>query len=392
MSYQDQNDIKFSSDISRFLKAVCYLCLLALVIGILFVVLGCFRISSFSFRTYESIDRIPYNKVGVLLGTSPLEAGGSPNEYFTYRIMAASQLYKAGKIDYILVSGDNRHESYNEPRLMKRALIRAGVPANRIVFDFAGISTLDSVIRARKVFLLKSATFISQDFQNERALFIADKYDLNAIGYNAINPSSGFIKKVAIREFFARIKCVFDIYILNSQPKFLGKPERIGTNSLPKELSSKPKKMTSALKLISDNAFIVRQAEKIARFEPLAKKLSDNAKIINFRQERLENEYDSSNSLVSTDDLEHSEILSEEQNDALVQATEQASESLNLGSGNTYIAPTVQDDVAVAADSETAPSAEEKQENREPQKNFKKRKKIRRKDIKTFNGDPWDYY
>lgn len=392
MSYQDQNDIKFSSDISRFLKAVCYLCLLALVIGILFVVLGCFRISSFSFRTYESIDRIPYNKVGVLLGTSPLEAGGSPNEYFTYRIMAASQLYKAGKIDYILVSGDNRHESYNEPRLMKRALIRAGVPANRIVFDFAGISTLDSVIRARKVFLLKSATFISQDFQNERALFIADKYDLNAIGYNAINPSSGFIKKVAIREFFARIKCVFDIYILNSQPKFLGKPERIGTNSLPKELSSKPKKMTSALKLISDNAFIVRQAEKIARFEPLAKKLSDNAKIINFRQERLENEYDSSNSLVSTDDLEHSEILSEEQNDALVQATEQASESLNLGSGNTYIAPTVQDEVAVAADSETAPSAEEKQENREPQKNFKKRQKIRRKDIKTFNGDPWDYY
>lgn len=136
--------------------------------------------------------------------------------------MAASQLFKSGKIDYILVSGDNRHESYNEPRLMKRALIKAGVPAERIVFDFAGISTLDSVIRARKVFLLKSATFISQGFQNERALFIADKYDLKAVGFNAINPTTSFINRVGIREFFARIKCVFDVYILDSQPKFLG--------------------------------------------------------------------------------------------------------------------------------------------------------------------------
>ncbi|MGN1280876.1 MAG: vancomycin high temperature exclusion protein [Succinivibrio sp.] len=390
MSYQDQNDIKFSSDISRFLKAISYLCLLSLVIGILFVVLGCFRISSFGFRTYESIDKIPYNKVGVLLGTSPLEAGGAPNEYFTYRIMAASQLYKAGKIDYILVSGDNRHESYNEPRLMKRALIRAGVPANRIVFDFAGISTLDSVIRARKVFLLKSATFISQDFQNERALFIADKYDLNAVGYNAINPSSGFIKKVAIREFFARIKCVFDIYVLNTQPKFLGKPERIGTSSLPKELSSKPKKLTSSLKLISDNAFVVRQAEKISRLEPIAKKLTDNAKMITARQERLENEYDNSKSLNASDDYEQSEILSEEQNDALAQASEQASESLNLGTDNTYIEPTAQEETANSEEKTSAqtPTADSSTESR---KDTKKRVRVRRTDIKTFNGDPWDY-
>ena len=157
MSYKDQNDLKFGSDMSRFLSATCYLAALALVVGILFVVLSCFKISSYAFKTYESIDKIPYNKVGVLFGTSPLGASGAPNEFFTYRIMAASQLFKSGKIDYILVSGDNRHESYNEPRLMKRALIKAGVPAERIVFDFAGISTLDSVIRARKVFLLKSA-------------------------------------------------------------------------------------------------------------------------------------------------------------------------------------------------------------------------------------------
>lgn len=377
MSHKDQNDLKFSSDMSRFLSATCYLVALALVAGILFVVLSCFRISSYAFKTYESIDKIPYNKVGVLFGTSPLGSSGAPNEFFTYRIMAASQLFKSGKIDYILVSGDNRHESYNEPRLMKRALVKAGVPAERIVFDFAGISTLDSVIRARKVFLLKSATFISQGFQNERALFIADRYDLKAVGFNAINPSSGFINRIGIREFFARIKCVFDVYILDSQPKFLGKPESIGKSALPKELSSKPKKMTSPLKQLTDSAAQLRQAALIAKFEPVAKHLSDTAKQIKAHQERLEVEYDYSQTSQEVT-REQNEILSEEQNEALEQASEVASESLNAGNSNTtYIDPVeVQsDDISVQTEKKPA----------------KKPRRVR-KDIKKFNGDPWDYY
>ena len=371
MSYKDQNDLKFGSDMSRFLSATCYLAALALVVGILFVVLSCFKISSYAFKTYESIDKIPYNKVGVLFGTSPLGASGAPNEFFTYRIMAASQLFKSGKIDYILVSGDNRHESYNEPRLMKRALIKAGVPAERIVFDFAGISTLDSVIRARKVFLLKSATFISQGFQNERALFIADKYDLKAVGFNAINPTTSFINRVGIREFFARIKCVFDVYILDSQPKFLGKPESIGKSALPKELSNKPKKMTSPLKQLT-------QAALIAKYEPIAKHLTDTAKQIKTHQEKLEVEYDYSQNAQEVTN-EQNEILSEEQNEALEQASEVASESLNAGNSNTtYIDP-----------NET-PSDEANAT--EPEKKVVKRSRRVRKDIKKFNGDPWDYY
>ncbi len=378
MSYKDQNDLKFGSDMSRFLSATCYLAALALVVGILFVVLSCFKISSYAFKTYESIDKIPYNKVGVLFGTSPLGASGAPNEFFTYRIMAASQLFKSGKIDYILVSGDNRHESYNEPRLMKRALIKAGVPAERIVFDFAGISTLDSVIRARKVFLLKSATFISQGFQNERALFIADKYDLKAVGFNAINPTTSFINRVGIREFFARIKCVFDVYILDSQPKFLGKPESIGKSALPKELSNKPKKMTSPLKQLTDSAEQLRQAALIAKYEPIAKHLTDTAKQIKTRQEKLEVEYDYSPNAQEVTN-EQNEILSEEQNEALEQASEVASESLNAGNSNTtYIDP-----------NET-PSDEANAT--EPEKKVVKRIRRVRKDIKKFNGDPWDYY
>lgn len=339
MSYQDQNDLKFSSDLSRFLKAIGYLFFIFLLVGVLFITLGCFRISSYAFKTYESIDKIPYNHVGVLFGTSPLDSNGEPNDYFNYRIMAASQLFKAGKVDYILVSGDNQHHSYNEPRFMRKALVKAGVPSDRIVFDFAGIRTLDSVVRARKVFLQQSVTFISQDFQNERALFIADHNDLKAVGFNALKPARSFFNRVGIREFFARIVCVFDVYVLDTQPKFLGKPESIGKSSMPKELSNKPKRMTSAIKRLTDNAKIVRENQLIAKYEPLAKKPSDNAFILKSNLERLarlaalrdEEEAASNNQL--------EELLNEQQEQALEKASETASESLNAGNNNTYIDP-----------------------------------------------------
>lgn len=347
MLYQDQNEMRFSSDLSRFVKTVFYLILLLIVVGILFLVLGCFRISSYAFKTYESIDKCPRNHVGVLFGTSPLDAQGEPNEYFNYRIMAASQLFKAGKIEYILVSGDNQHRSYNEPRFMQKALVKAGVPKDRIVFDFAGIRTLDTVIRARKVFLQNSVTFISQDFQNERALFIADNNEIKAVGFNALKPKNGFINRVAIREFFARIMCVLDVYVLNTQPKFLGDPIKIGKASLPKSLSNKPVRLTSPIKKLTDNALKLREYELIKKYVPLAKKISDNASIIKYRQEQeqrrlaqaraeseaLENAQDPQNS------IDQEKLLEQEQAQALESASETAQESLNAGSSNTYIDP-----------------------------------------------------
>ena len=379
MSSFDNNDTKFSTDFSRFSVITMYMGLLVIVLGILFLVLGCFRISSYAFRTYESIDKIPHNRVGLLFGTSPLDSSGAPNAYFDTRIMAASQLFKAGKIDYVLVSGDNRHESYNEPRFMKKYLIKAGVPADRIVFDFAGIRTLDSVVRARKVFLLKSVTFISQGFQNERALFIADKNDLNAVGYNAINPSDSFISFVGIREFFARIKCVLDVYVLGTEPKFLGKPETIGKNPMPKNLSSKPKKLTSSLKLISDSAFVIRQQEMIAKYAPLAKPLTDNAKLERAKQERFEHEYDKNQADSYVVDNEQNEILKEEQNEALQEANEVALDSLNAGGGNTYIDPNESLDASTVG-------------NDTSRRETPKKRTVVRQGIKKAHGDPWDYY
>jgi len=177
---------------------------------------------------YNSLQKVPTNKVGLVLGTSKWLKDGRPNLYFKYRIQAAYDLYKAGKIKYILVSGDNSFKNYNEPREMHNALVDLGVPSEAIVLDFAGFRTLDSVVRCKKVFGQQNVTIISQPFHNKRALYIASNYGMQAIGYNAkdVNLYSGL--KTQLREKLARVKVFIDLYLINKQPKFLGDKIEIG--------------------------------------------------------------------------------------------------------------------------------------------------------------------
>jgi SanA protein len=170
---------------------------------------------------YDNIESVPYNRVGLLLGTSKYTAKNYQNQYFVNRIRAAAELYHAGKIEYILISGDNRYEYYNEPQMMQEDLIELGVPKEKIFLDYAGFRTLDSVIRAKKVFGLKRFTVISQRFHNERALFIAQNNGLNAVGYNAKDVSKNYGFKTNLREKFARVKVVLDM-MTGKEPKFLG--------------------------------------------------------------------------------------------------------------------------------------------------------------------------
>lgn len=178
-------------------------------------------------QTYDDTARIPANRVGLLLGTSPQLSNGRPNLYFNYRIEATVALYNAGKISRILVSGDNRQLNYNEPVRMHRALVAMGVPDSVIIMDYAGIRTLDSVVRANKVFGQKSITIISQQFHNERALYIARSNGIEAIGFNAkdVNASSGL--KTNLRELLARVKVFIDL-LTGKMPRHLGEPITIG--------------------------------------------------------------------------------------------------------------------------------------------------------------------
>ncbi len=172
-------------------------------------------------KTFTNSTFINKNKVGLVLGTSKFLRGGGVNLYFQYRIDAAVELYQKGKINFILVSGDNGSKYYDEPTAFKKELIKNGIPKNRIFLDYAGFRTLDSVIRAKEVFGQSNITIISQKFHNERAIYIAEKHGISAIGFNAKDVTAKYGLKTRIREYFAKTKAFLDI-IFGKKPKFLG--------------------------------------------------------------------------------------------------------------------------------------------------------------------------
>jgi len=177
---------------------------------------------------YSDIDAIPAKKVALLLGTVKRLRHGYTNRYFQYRIDAAAQLYKAGKVKHILASGANHTRYYNEPRDMQKALMAQGVPKQAITLDYAGFRTLDSVVRCKEIFSQEDIIVVSQAFHNKRAIFIGDFYAIKVIGFNARDVPLRDDIKTPIREYLARFKAVLDLYILKTQPKFLG--EKIEIN------------------------------------------------------------------------------------------------------------------------------------------------------------------
>ncbi|MFL5730190.1 MAG: vancomycin high temperature exclusion protein [Cytophagaceae bacterium] len=172
-------------------------------------------------QLYSDLSKIPSNKVGLLLGAKP------GNLFYKRRIEAATELFKAGKVRFIIVSGDNHTKEYDEGTAMMNDLIAAGVPDSCISIDYAGFRTLDSVERCYKIFGQKKFTIISQEFHNQRALFIANKRGYDCVAFNAGNVGKKNSSSTYFREYFARVKCVLDIYVLGTKPKFLGDPVKI---------------------------------------------------------------------------------------------------------------------------------------------------------------------
>jgi len=176
-------------------------------------------------RIFRDAKQIPANDVALVLGTSKLTRKGNPNLHFTQRINAAAELYRSGKVQHLLVSGDNHIASYDEPTDMLNALMASGVPTNAITCDYAGFRTLDSVVRANSVFGLKKFTIVTEEFHCPRALWIARLHGLNAVALAAPDPSARWSLRVRARESLARVLCGLDLYVLNRSPKFPGPPE-----------------------------------------------------------------------------------------------------------------------------------------------------------------------
>lgn len=170
---------------------------------------------------YNSVDSIPYNHCAVVLGTSKYLLTGNKNLYYINRIKAAVELYYCNKVDYIIVSGDNRNRNYNEPITMYNDLVAAGIPGKKIILDYAGFRTLDSVVRGKEVFGQDKFTIVSQSFHNQRAIFIARKKGIMAIAFNAEDATGNLDLKVQVRELAARLLVFVDI-IIAKKPYFLG--------------------------------------------------------------------------------------------------------------------------------------------------------------------------
>lgn len=173
-------------------------------------------------RIYTDVDSIPHNRVGLLLGTNPMNRLGRPNSYFINRINTAVKLFHAGKIDYIIASGDNHTRGYDEPTAMRDSLMAHGVPEERIVPDYAGFRTLDSVVRAKEVFGCDSLTIISQSDHNARALYLAEANGIEAVAVSAPLRAGRWVRtRLALREWLARDKMMLDVWT-GKQPHFLG--------------------------------------------------------------------------------------------------------------------------------------------------------------------------
>ncbi len=175
----------------------------------------------------EKLSSVKYTYVGLVLGTSKKLKSGHENPYFNARINAAVKLFKAGKIKHILVSGDNRSKYYNEPHDMQQALMGKGIPESAITLDYAGLRTLDSIVRCKEIFGQKAVTVITQKFHAGRAVYIGKYYGLETQSFVAASPPLRFSWKVKVREVLARPLAFLDLYVLNKKPRFKGDFEPI---------------------------------------------------------------------------------------------------------------------------------------------------------------------
>lgn len=190
-----------------------------LIVIILFLI-GCYGVVSWnaSGRTYNEVAEIPHNKYALLLTTSPITRGGIHNFYFDNRIKATDELYKAGKIDYIIASGGDYTKDHkfgcDEPAAIRDSLVARCIPEERIILDYDGTRTQKSILKAKQVYKLDSVTLISQKYHNERAIYLSDKNGLYAVGYNA-EPSHIRRSRIknTIREILARPKMFIDIIL-----------------------------------------------------------------------------------------------------------------------------------------------------------------------------------
>ncbi len=178
----------------------------------------------YSDRIYSSdqIEQIPSAGVGIVFGAGYWPSGRL-SDVLRDRLDAATELYEAGKVSKLLLSGDNQVVEYNEPARMRAYLLERGIPDEDLVLDFAGRRTYDTCYRARDIFLLEDVILITQRYHLPRALETCSGLGLNAVGYEADRTTYISIRWYRMREIPALWRAWWDLTIQHPAP-VLGDP------------------------------------------------------------------------------------------------------------------------------------------------------------------------
>ena len=165
--------------------------------------------------------RVPKAQAALVLGAQ-VYPDGRASAMLADRVKAAEELYRAGRVQKLLLSGDHSRIDYDEVGTMRELLLRDGIPARDVFEDHAGFDTWDSAQRARRVFGVHSAVVVTQGFHMSRALFDARRAGLQVTGFNADRRDYGHVMaKLQVREALARVKTLGDA-VTGADPKFLG--------------------------------------------------------------------------------------------------------------------------------------------------------------------------
>lgn len=175
--------------------------------------------------TRTAITAIPQRAVAVVFG-SGVYKNNQPSPYLRWRVETAVQLYKAHRVQKILMTGDNSRAHYDEPTVMRTLAIQLGVPTKDIILDYAGFSTYESCYRAQAIFKVTSATLVTQGYHLPRALMACNAFGLHAIGVNAVHPGKSWSVSYILREWLSTDKIVVQL-LFKPKPTFLGPIEPI---------------------------------------------------------------------------------------------------------------------------------------------------------------------
>ncbi len=205
----------------RFFR-VKYIVSIFVVIVSLLIAWILFTVSSYNVCEAENFQTLPKREYALVLGTGKYLKNGGMNLYYLGRIEAAVQLYKAGVVKKLILSGDNSKADYNEPEMMREDVCQRGVSANDVVLDFAGFRTLDSIRRCKNLFKCCDPIIVSQKYHAKRALYLCESNNMkNALAYEAkADVFFRYLLRNNLREFMAWVKAWVDVNITNKKAKF----------------------------------------------------------------------------------------------------------------------------------------------------------------------------